>query len=169
MAAVEAGQIPKFRIAATEVWLVSCSRYARREGVVGLLGPVRLLWERGRFPGQSRPQWGSGQSPGYRMAAVGAWSVSWAPYVCSGGVAGPLGGLWPPWGCGRFPRPLLAAVGAWPVHWDLYGRRGAWLVSWVPCGCRWGVAGPLGPVILPCKLGQSPRPRMAAVRAWAIP
>jgi len=63
--------------------------YGRRKGVADPLGPVCLPWGRGR-------------SLGPRMAAVGAWPVSWASYGRS-------------WG--------MAVVGVWLVPWTNYGQR----------------------------------------------
>ena len=42
-----------------------------------------------------------------------------------------MGPVWPPWGRGRPPGRRVAAVVALPAPWD-------------PCGCRGGVAVPLG-------------------------
>jgi len=80
------------------------------------------------------------------MAAVGAWPVSWAPYICRVLVAGVLGPVWVPWGHGRSPMPRMGAVGAWPVPYAPYGCRGGVAGPRAPYGRRGGVARPLGRV-----------------------
>jgi len=100
------------------------------------------------------PAVGRGRSPGPRMATVGAWPVSWAPYGRRGGVASPLGPVCLPWGRGRSPGPRMAAMEAWPVDWIPYVCRGGvaamgkWPVPWVPYGRRGGVTVPLRPAWL---------------------
>jgi len=116
------------------------------------------------------------------VAAVGPWSVPWAPCGRRGNVAGPLVPMWPPWGRGRSPGLRVAAVGAWPVPCTMCGCRGGVVGSLAPCGRRGGVAGPQGPVCPPWERGRSsgplwppwgrgrsPKPREAAVGVWPVP
>ena len=108
-----------------------------------------------RSPEVVWPPWGCGQSPGLRVAVVGAWPVPWDSGGRRGGVASPLGSLWPPggvagplgflglpWGRGRSNGLRGVAVVAWPVPWATWGRR-------------LGVAGPLGFVGSPWWCGRS--------------
>jgi len=123
MAAVVAWPVPWAPCGHHECVAVPWAQCGRRGGVAGLLGPV---W----------PPCGSDRSPGYQVAAVGAWPVPGDPCGGLGGVAGPLGTVWLLWGRGRFPGFCVAALGAWPV-------------PGLPCGCRGGMVGPLGPVWAP--------------------
>jgi len=96
-------------------------------------------------------------------------SLPWSPFHRRAGVAGFLGPVWPPWGRGWSPKPRLAVVGAWLVPWAPSGSLGGVARPlhsvWMP----WGVAGPLGPVSLPCGRGRSPGPCLVAVKAWPVP
>jgi len=175
------GWSPGIRMAAVEAWQLSWASYGscggvanpldpycRRGGVAGLLSSVRWPWGRGWSSGPCMAAWGRDHSNTFRMAAVGAWPLPWAPIIYKGGVIVPLGPVGPPWECGRSPGSRMAAVGTWPVPWAPYGRRGS-------------VAGPLGPVRPPWGCGWSPwllwplwergqslGPRIAAVGAWLV-
>ena len=110
-----------------------------RGGVAGPLNPNWPSLGRGWFPGLRLDAWGRRRSPVPCLAAVG---------------------------CGRSPGPRLAAVGrslvphvaaegAWPVPGPCLAAVGAWPGPWASCGCRGGMAGPLGPVWQPWECGRS--------------
>jgi len=77
--------------------------------------------------------------------------------------------MWLPWGRGWSPKPRVAAVEAWLVPWATCGCRGGVADPVGFCGCRGGVAGPLGFVWPPWGRGQSPGLCVAAVAAWQVP
>jgi len=83
------GRSPRPRMAAVGAWTVPWALYGRRGGVAvpwapygvreGVAGPLDPIW----LP------WGRGRSPGPHMAAVVAWTVSWASYGRVGAWTGP--------------------------------------------------------------------------------
>jgi len=103
-----------------------------------MAGPLGLGWS----------PWRHGRAPGPRVAAVGAWPVSWTPRGRRVGVAIPLNPVWPPW-VGAVPLgPALPPLGR--------GRRG-------------GAGDPLGPRLPPWGRGRSPSARVVAVGARPVP
>ena len=153
------------RMIDVEAWPVPFASYGCCEGVEGPVAPYGRLEA---WPVSCTPYWlpwGRGQSPGprmaavgawpfswTRMAAVGAWPVSWALQGCRGVVADPLGLVWPPFRRGRSSWPRRGLAG--PLA--RYGRPE-------------GVAISLGPVWPPWRCGGSRGPRMDFVGAWQLP
>jgi len=188
------GSSPWHRVAAVWVWPIRWSRGGRRRGMVGSLVLVWPPWGRGPslgpcvvavgvwpvpWPclsavGRAHPLglvWltsGRGRFPWPRMVAVVAWIVFFLQYDRRGNVTRHLDPVWPPWGRGTSPGPRIAAVGRCPCSCFPMATVGAWPIHYASCGCRGGVACPLGLVWPPWGCGPSPGPREAAVGVWAF-
>ena len=157
VASVGAWTVPWVPSGLVEVWLVPWAPSGLCGGVTRLLGSVSAPLGRGCSPGPRVAAVGAFLSPGPQLATVGAWPVPRALSGCRGGVAGHLGPVRLLWGRGRSLGPS-GRRGNVAGSLVLGGRHAGVAAPWASCCGRLCVAGPLGPVRLPCGRAQSPWP-----------